>query len=96
MNCYFAQLEAGGTSSLVALSASLLNESCDSDARDELLGRLVDNPGTTRGTKLSALQRKVFPVFGQSWLLTADPLMEVSVVVAKLAFHRVIARFRTD
>ena len=42
------ELEASGTSSLVALSASSFHESCDSDAEDELLSGLVDNPGTTR------------------------------------------------
>ena len=47
------ELGASGTSSLVALSASFLNEPCDSDAEDELLPGLVDNPGTTRRTKLS-------------------------------------------
>ena len=89
------ELEAGGTSSLVALSEPFLNESCDSDAEDELLSGLVDDPGTTRGTKLSVLQMMVFPVFGHSWLLTADPLSGVSVVFCKAclaiglqAFHR--------
>ena len=37
------------------------NESCDSDAEDELLPELTDSPGTTRGTKLSVLQIIVFP-----------------------------------
>ena len=55
------ELEAGGTSSLVALSASFLNASCDGDAEDELLSGLVDYPGTARGTKLSVLQMMVFP-----------------------------------
>ena len=50
-----------GTSVLVALSAFFLNESCASDAEDELLSGLVDNPGTTRGTTLSVLQMIVFP-----------------------------------
>ena len=55
------ELEAGRTSSLGACSASLLNESCDSDVPDEPLSGLVDNPGTTRGTKLSVLQITLFP-----------------------------------
>ena len=46
---------------LVALSAFFFSLSCDSDAEDELLAGLVDNPGTTRGTKLSVLQMMVFP-----------------------------------
>ena len=32
-----------------------------SDAEDELLAGLVDNPGTTKGTKLSVLHMMVFP-----------------------------------
>ena len=44
-----------------ACSASLLNESCDGDVENELFPGLVDNPGTTRGTKLSVLQRILFP-----------------------------------
>ena len=38
---------------------SFLNESCDSDAEDELRAGLVDNPGTTRGTTLSVLQMNI-------------------------------------
>ena len=81
------ELEAGGTNSLVALSASFLNESCDSDAEDELLSGLVDDPGTTRGTKLSVLQMMVFPSLVIRGFLTADPLSGVSVVFAKLAWR---------
>ena len=55
------ELEAGRTSSLDACSASLLNESCNGDVEDEPLSGLVDNPGTTRGTKLSVLQITLFP-----------------------------------
>ena len=43
-----------------ACSASLLNDFCDSDVEDELLPELADNPGTTRGTKLSVLQIILF------------------------------------
>ena len=55
-----------------AWSASGLNDSYGSDAGDELLPELTDNPGTTRGTKLYVLQMMLFP-FGVnrgSWLLT--------------------------
>ena len=83
--------------------ASSLNESCDGDVEDEPLSGLVKNPGTTRGTKLSVLQRNTFPIWGQSWLLTAHPLIGVSVVyataylaVGQQAFPRVITRLRTD
>ena len=44
-----------------AWSASGLNDSCGSDEGDELLPELTDNPGTTRGTKLSVLQIMLFP-----------------------------------
>ena len=45
----------------VAISTSLLNESCGGDVEDETLPGLADNPGTTRGTKLSVLQIMLFP-----------------------------------
>ena len=68
-----------------SISASLLDESCDCDVEDGTFSELVDNPGTTRDTKLSVLQIILFPSLGESWLLTADPLKGVSVVFAKLA-----------
>ena len=85
------EIEAGGTSSLVALSASFLNESCDSDAEDELLSGLVDNPGTTRGTKLSVLQTIVFPS-----LVNRGCLRKACLAMGLQAFDRVVARLRTD
>ena len=56
------------------LAASFLSDSCDCDVEDELPPELVENPGTTRGTKLSVLQTLLFP----SWLLTTEPLIGVS------------------
>ena len=60
--------------------ASSSNDSCGSVAEDELFPELTDEPGTTRGTKLSVLQKIRFPFLGQSWLLTADPLVRASVL----------------
>ena len=37
-----------------------LDESCGGDVDDEMLPELVDNPKTTRGTKLFVLQIIVF------------------------------------
>ena len=68
-----------------ARDASGPNDSGHGDEEDELLSELTDNPGTTRGTKLSVLQKILCPFLGQSWLLTADPPIGVSVVVANLA-----------
>ena len=73
--------------------ASVLNDSWCSDVGDELLPELTDNPGTTRGTKLSVFADNAFPFFGQSWLLTADPLIGVSVIIAKLAWRWDSRRF---
>ena len=49
-----------------------LVESCGGDVEDESLPELVDNPGTTRGTKLSFLHMIVFPslVNRDFWSLT--------------------------
>ena len=62
-----------------------LDESCGGDVEDESLPELVANPGTTRGTKLSVLHFIVFPVFGQTWFFTADPLTGISVVFAEFS-----------
>ena len=35
--------------------------------------------------KIVCLADDAFPIWGQSWLLTADPLMGVFVIFAKLA-----------
>ena len=43
--------------------ADELDESCGGDVEDELLPELADNPGTTRGTKLTFLQIITF-LFG--------------------------------
>ena len=68
-----------------ANSTSLLNESCDGDVEVETLSELADNPGTTREDEVVRLADHTLPIFGQSWLLTADPLTGASVVFAKLA-----------
>ena len=60
------------------------NDSCGGVVQDELLSELTDNPGTTTRYKIACLAENTFPIFGQSWLLTADPLIRVSVVFAKL------------
>ena len=67
-----------------ALSTSLLDESCGGDVEDETFPDLVDNPGTTGGTKMSVC----LPIF--CWLLTADPLVGASVVFAKLPSDRTV------
>ena len=41
--------------------ASGPTDSGDGAVEDELLSELTDNPGTTRGTKLSVLQMMLFP-----------------------------------
>ena len=45
----------------VALGLDLLDKSCNVDVEDETLSELVDNPGTTGGTKLFVLHTVVFP-----------------------------------
>ena len=40
------------------------NDSGDGVVEDELPSELTDNPGTTRGTKLSVLQIILFPFLG--------------------------------
>ena len=50
------ELEADRSLFPVARSTSLPDESCGDDVEDDPLPELVDNPRTTRGTKLSALQ----------------------------------------
>ena len=45
----------------VAGLEDVLDESCGSDVEDELVPEFGDNPGTTKGTKFSVLQRISFP-----------------------------------
>ena len=59
----------------------VFDESCGGDVYDEL----DDNPGTTRGTKISVLHKNVLPLCGQPWFLTADPLVSISVFFAELS-----------
>ena len=65
--------------------------------------KLVENPGTTRGTKLSILHTIFLLFFGQPWFLTAGPLISISrglrkacLATEQQAFLRVIAQLRTD
>ena len=46
---------------------------------------LHDKPGTTIGTKFSVLQCNRIPLFYEMWLLTVDPLIRISVFIAKLS-----------
>ena len=49
-----------GASSSLPSWAGLVDKSCGVDVDDDLLPELVDNPGTTRGAKLSVLHTIVF------------------------------------
>ena len=51
----------GASSSLRSWAGLVEDKSCNVDVDDELLPELVDNTGTTRGTKLSAWHTIVFP-----------------------------------
>ena len=51
----------GAGPSLRSWAGLVEDKSGDVDVEDELLPELVDNPGTTRGTKLSVLHKIVFP-----------------------------------
>ena len=94
------ELEAGGTSSLIALSESFLNESCDGVAGDELLSGLVDPPWSDKKYEIICLADDSLPVFGQSWLWTVDPsirgLRQACLATRLQAFHRVNAGLQTD
>ena len=46
---------------------------------------LDDNPGTTRGTKLSVLHVLFFSCLVNRGFLTADPLIRISVFVAEFS-----------
>ena len=75
------ELEASRMLFPAAIPTSLLNESCDGDVEDETL----PEPGTTRGTKIVRVADNTLPIFDQSWLLTADPLIGVSVFFAEFS-----------
>ena len=46
---------------------------------------LADKPGTTIGTKFSVLHCIRIPFLNELWFLTRDPLVRVSMFVAKLS-----------
>ena len=62
----------GTNSSLRSWTRLVEDKSCNVDVEDELLPGVADNPGTTRGTKLSVSQNIVFPSLFKSgfWPLT--------------------------
>ena len=69
------ELGSGGTSSLVALSASF--------SKSPVIAML--KTWNDKRYEIFCFADNALPFFGQSWLLTADPLTRVSVVFAKLA-----------
>ena len=66
------------------------DRSCNVDVDDELQPELVDNPGTTRGTKLSVLHIIVFPH------RNIRGLRRLFQAIEQLAFPGVIALSRRD
>ena len=62
-----------------------VDESCGGDVEDGLVPDLDDNPGTTRGTKCSVLQRIFFPCLVWVWPLTAGVLVGITVFFAELS-----------
>ena len=50
-----------GAGSSIRSWGGIVDKSCNADVDDELLPDLVDNPGTTRGTKMPVLHIIVFP-----------------------------------
>ena len=66
------ELEAGRTSFLDAISASLLNESCDGDVEDETLPELGRYSWNEKRYEIVSFEDNTVPICGQPWLLTAD------------------------
>ena len=48
---------------------------------------LVDKPGTTIGTKFVRIALYPNTVFNEMWFSTVDPLVRVSVFIAKLSMR---------
>ena len=62
----------------------VLDCSCGNDAEDKLGLELDDNRGTTTGN-IFRLAQNSFPIFGQMWLLTTDPLTSLILFFVELA-----------
>ena len=82
--------------------ASGPNCSCGGAVQDELLPELTDNPGTTRGTKLSVLQ-VIFSIFWSIVALDRWPThwsvrgpCKACQATGQQALPRVVERLRTD
>ena len=82
-------------SSLRSVSGLVDDVSCNDDVEDELVPELDDNPRTTRGTKLSVLHLYICisSPLGQPWLLSADPLIRISMFFAMLSEQQNCRRF---
>ena len=81
--------------------AGVVDNFYNADVDDELLPELVENPGTTRGTKLSWLHTKVFPwstVVFDSWPThrSIHGLRRVFQAIEQQALLPVIALSRRD
>ena len=55
----------GASPSLCSWTGLVEDKSCNVDVEDELPPELVDNPGTTRGTKLSVFHTNCLLLFGR-------------------------------
>ena len=64
----------------MALSTSLLDESCGGDVKDETL----PEPWNDKKYEIVYFADITLPMLGQPWLLTADPLIAISVVSQSL------------
>ena len=62
-------------------------ESCDED--DEEVGvavveELVDKPGTTNGTQFDFFAINYLAILGETWSLTAGPVVSIPMILAEL------------
>ena len=92
------ELEADRSLFPEAVSTSLLDNTWDGDAEDGMLPELLDNPGTTRGAKLSVLQTFSSHLWStvafDRWPTQSIPGLRTAYPVGLQAFPRVI-RFKS-
>ena len=71
--------------SFLAGLEDVLDESCGGDAEDELVQEFCQQSRDNKRYDIVRLALDLLPLFGQVWLLTAGPLIGISVFFAELS-----------
>ena len=74
----------------VAGLEDVIDEACGSDVRRRTGTRIIRQSRDDKRYEIFCLAENLVPLFGQVWLLTAGPLIGVSVVFAELSKNPIV------